>query len=159
MQRSLVGSEMCIRDRRMQVGQLTENLGLVRWPCGSQVRFKREVIQRVSNHDSRLQSQSLGMGASQGFRETPNFLPMPLSEMQFDQGQLQFSRQRGRWMQFLFSLEGFHRVRQGAASRQQLCQLERNGCADVSGTCTTSCLLYTSPSPRDYAASRMPSSA
>ena len=27
------------------------------------------------------------------------------------------------------------------------------------GSCCISCLLYTSPSPRDYAASRMPSSA
>ena len=31
--------------------------------------------------------------------------------------------------------------------------------ATVSGGDTTICLLYTSPSPRDYAASRMPSSA
>ena len=27
------------------------------------------------------------------------------------------------------------------------------------GACSMTCLLYTSPSPRDYAASRMPSSA
>ena len=36
--------------------------------------------------------------------------------------------------------------------------LVRNSCADSVFFCN-SCLLYTSPSPRDYAASRMPSSA
>ena len=34
-----------------------------------------------------------------------------------------------------------------------------NVTADVAALCLKSCLLYTSPSPRDYAASRMPSSA
>ena len=33
------------------------------------------------------------------------------------------------------------------------------GDLDVDGHHTSDCLLYTSPSPRDYAASRMPSSA
>ena len=33
------------------------------------------------------------------------------------------------------------------------------GVEDIYSTCAGICLLYTSPSPRDYAASRMPSSA
>ena len=37
-------------------------------------------------------------------------------------------------------------------------RMSANELTDVLDSCTT-CLLYTSPSPRDYAASRMPSSA
>ena len=52
-----------------------------------------------------------------------------------------------------------------AAIRKAIPALVRGGvavappAAQTLGTLAAACLLYTSPSPRDYAASRMPSSA
>ena len=42
--------------------------------------------------------------------------------------------------------------------KQQIANLEKE-MAHLKGMIPKDCLLYTSPSPRDYAASRMPSSA
>ena len=46
----------------------------------------------------------------------------------------------------------------GACSVQAQEDADWDECMDANDACVT-CLLYTSPSPRDYAASRMPSSA
>ena len=56
------------------------------------------------------------------------------------------------------------RLRQsGPTVSQTVARMERDGLLTIEGDrhleLTMDCLLYTSPSPRDYAASRMPSSA
>ena len=52
---------------------------------------------------------------------------------------------------------GLQRSPRTAPDMAQAAQLYREGCAACHAR--DGCLLYTSPSPRDYAASRMPSSA
>ena len=166
MQRSLVGSEMCIRDRPMAQGPSAHGPGPIgpKGPLGSPGEtplgcqgtppgIPRDLLKSLFFKNRFFKKISVMLHQWVFYRT------YPYDNTIFDNDFSPF------FMIYLYPLM----YRSGAIfmkidyfSRKTTCFLTNIGVfprTRILSTRSLCCLLYTSPSPRDYAASRMPSSA